>query len=40
MDIPVEHEDGAPPEDAPEETKLTFWEQLGLFVGALLQGVP
>ncbi len=40
MDVPVTPEEQTQPEDAPEETKTTFWGQVGEFFGALMWGLP
>lgn len=40
MDATTGPEDGTEPEDAPEETKTTFWGGVADFFTMLLCGVP
>jgi len=41
MDIPVElNDEAAANDEAPEETKESFWGGLGDFIGNLLGGIP
>lgn len=40
MDELIELDDAAEDDGTPEETKATFWGQIGDFIGALLLGWP
>jgi hypothetical protein len=40
VDELIEPDDEAENDDTPEETKATFWGQIGDFIGTMLLGLP